>query len=323
MSLLEEDEEKQVDSLLHLRINRPLYDHTTLNQEFSYEKPKTSLVNNVLTSLKPQSCYSCATSVLPVIDWLRKYKWREHILSDIISGVTVAIMHIPQGMAYGLLGNLQPVVGIYMAFFPVLVYFIFGTSRHVSMGTFAIVCLMTGKAVAAYSTPEDTLHGELDGNDTLPMYTPLQVATAVTFTVGIMQILMFFLRLGIISTLLSETLVNGFTTGAAIHVLMSQIKDLLGLKLRKRKAHHFEMIYMTIDIFSVISSPNYAAIIVSAVAIVIMWSNNEYLKPWVKKKCNMPLPIELIAVVMGSVISKYCDLAGRYGIKTVGEIPTG
>ncbi|XP_011313736.1 sulfate transporter isoform X3 [Fopius arisanus] len=322
MSLLD-DVEKQVDTVVHLRINRPLYDQNSLNQEFSYEKPKTSLIDNISTTLKQQSCHSCATSVLPVIDWLRKYKWRDDILSDIISGITVAIMHIPQGMAYALLGNLPPVVGIYMAFFPVLVYFFFGTSRHVSMGTFAIVCLMTGKAVAAYSTPQDTLTDKVNGNETVPIYTPQQVATAVTFTVGIMQIMMFFLRLGIISTLLSETLVNGFTTGAAIHVLMSQIKDLLGLTLRRRKVDHFEMVYTTIDTVRGLKNPNYAAIIVSAVAIVIMWSNNEYLKPWIKKKCSMPLPIELIAVVTGSLISNYFDLSGRYSIKTVGDIPKG
>lgn len=65
---------------------------------------------------------------------MKKYKWKESIGPDMISGVTVAIMHIPQGMAYALLGNLPPVVGIYMAFFPVLAYFFFGTSKHVSMG---------------------------------------------------------------------------------------------------------------------------------------------------------------------------------------------
>lgn len=73
---------------------------------------------------------------MPVIGWLKKYKWKEYFPADIMSGITVAIMHIPQGMAYGLLGNLPPVVGIYMAFFPVLVYFLFGTSRHVSMGNY-------------------------------------------------------------------------------------------------------------------------------------------------------------------------------------------
>lgn len=74
------------------------------------------------------------TSIFPSINWLRNYNWKESIMSDIISGLTVAVMHIPQGMAYALLGNVPPVVGIYMAFFPVLVYFFFGTSKHVSMG---------------------------------------------------------------------------------------------------------------------------------------------------------------------------------------------
>jgi len=55
-------------------------------------------------------------------------------LPDFVAGLTVAIMHIPQGMAYALLGNLPPVVGLYMAFFPVFVYFFFGTSKHVSIG---------------------------------------------------------------------------------------------------------------------------------------------------------------------------------------------
>lgn len=62
-------------------------------------------------------------------------------------------------------------------------------------------------------------------------YSSVQVATIVCFTIGIMQVIMYALRLGVISSLLSETLVSGFTTGAGIHVLVSQIKDLLGIRL--------------------------------------------------------------------------------------------
>ena len=124
---------------------------------------------------------------------MRKYKWKESIIPDMISGLTVAIMHIPQGMAYALLGNLPPVVGIYMAFFPVLVYFFFGTSKHVSMGTFAIVCLMTGKAVTAYSThpsnSTDLFNNASSFVDTGEIhYSPMQVATSITFMVGIIQV---------------------------------------------------------------------------------------------------------------------------------------
>ncbi|KAK0090530.1 hypothetical protein PV325_012584 [Microctonus aethiopoides] len=332
MNLLS-DIEKESEVALRLRIDRPLYDQETLNYECNYKKPEsTSVTHNIIKSLKKKRCKSAVTSILPVSYWLRKYRWKDYILSDIISGITVAIMHIPQGMAYALLGNLPPVTGIYMAFFPVLIYFLFGTSKHVSMGTFAIVCLMTGRVVTAYSSsPTLTLvNGTflhpteiVDDVNLLPIYSPMQVATAVTFTVGLLQLTMFCLRLGIISTLLSETLVNGFTFGAAIHVFMSQIKDLLGLKLPKRKVDHFKLIYTTIDIFSVLHSPNFAALVVSTVSIIIMILNDELMKPWLKKKCNMPLPIELIAVVTGTLISNYCDLPKNYEIETVGIISTG
>lgn len=96
-------------------------------------------------------------------------------------------------MAYGLLGGVPPVVGIYMAFFPVLVYTIFGTSRHVSMGTFAIVCLMTGKVVSQYTTIEHQQNGtiarltQLDELHTTD-YNNIQVASTVTFVVAMIQV---------------------------------------------------------------------------------------------------------------------------------------
>lgn len=105
-------------------------------------------------------------------------------------------MNIPQGMAYGLLAGLDPIVGLYMAFFPALIYFCFSTSRHVSMGTFAVISLMTAKVVSSYSH-EDLLIG-VNGTlpsalETLPLafegaqrhYAPIEVATATTFMVRI------------------------------------------------------------------------------------------------------------------------------------------
>src|SRR5690349_7886088 len=128
-------------------------------------------------------------------------------------------MHIPQGMAYGLLAGVEPIVGLYMAFFPTLIYFIFGTSRHISMGTFAVISLMTSKIVATYSDPNHGLalpagnltiaEGEIENGYT---YTPFEVATAVTMMTGFYQLIMCVMRLGALSSLLSEALVNGFTT---------------------------------------------------------------------------------------------------------------
>lgn len=97
-------------------------------------------------------------NIFPIFNWLPKYNWKKNLLGDVIAGFTVAIMNIPQGqikkiifnqthytdesinyffvlgMAYAMLGNVPPIVGLYMAFYPVIVYMIFGTSRHNSMG---------------------------------------------------------------------------------------------------------------------------------------------------------------------------------------------
>ncbi|CAH2002324.1 unnamed protein product [Acanthoscelides obtectus] len=264
------------------------------------------------------------SSRVPVIEWLSHYNWKHDLMSDIVSGITVAIMHIPQGMAYALLANVPAIVGIYMAFFPVLVYFIFGTSRHNSMGTFAVVCLMTGKAVLEHSDPV-----YFRSLDTIPMslntstgYSPMQVASTVTFTVAMFQIAMHILKLGAVSAVLSETLVSGFTTGAAIQVTVSQFKDLLGLRIPKFKGYF--VVYQTLHaIAENIGSANTAALIISAVTISVTSFNNEVLKPLVAKRSVFPIPIELIAVVLGSTVSYYCNLADNYGVRVVGDIPQG
>ena len=78
-------------------------------------------------------------SLVPILHWLPRYQWRDHGPSDIIAGLTVAIMHIPQGMAYAMLAGVDPVTGIYTGMWPVLVYVVLGNMPHVSMGTFAII----------------------------------------------------------------------------------------------------------------------------------------------------------------------------------------
>lgn len=84
-----------------------------------------------------ESVKSCFLGAFPIFSWLHAYK-KDDFIGDLISGITVAIMHIPQGMGYALLASLPPVTGIYMAFFPVLMYVVFGTSRHNSMGKFTV-----------------------------------------------------------------------------------------------------------------------------------------------------------------------------------------
>ncbi|CAH2002322.1 unnamed protein product [Acanthoscelides obtectus] len=315
--------EMEVSQVRNIVIERPLYEQDQLRRDLEYEKPKKSLCPSPCDS-KEVTLKKVISSRVPVIEWLSHYNWKHDLMSDIVSGITVAIMHIPQGMAYALLANVPAIVGIYMAFFPVLVYFIFGTSRHNSMGTFAVVCLMTGKAVLEHSDPV-----YFRSLDTIPMslntstgYSPMQVASTVTFTVAMFQIAMHILKLGAVSAVLSETLVSGFTTGAAIQVTVSQFKDLLGLRIPKFKGYF--VVYQTLHaIAENIGSANTAALIISAVTISVTSFNNEVLKPLVAKRSVFPIPIELIAVVLGSTVSYYCNLADNYGVRVVGDIPQG
>ncbi|XP_011300138.1 solute carrier family 26 member 10 isoform X2 [Fopius arisanus] len=308
-----------------LVVQRPVYQQEDLNRVCNYAKPRTTLKKRWRKKCRDFNLKSNLEKTIPMISWLSTYEWRENILGDVAAGFTVAVMHIPQGMAYAMLGNVPPIVGIYMAFFPVLVYMIFGTSRHNSMGTFAVICMMTGKVVLAHSNGEVIQANVTSVNPELSdshHYSAVQVATIVTLGVAILQLAMYVLRLGVISSLLSETLVSGFTTAAAVHVFTSQIKDLLGIHLPRRRGL-LKVVYTYYDVFNAIDDINIAAMVIAGITIIAVVFNNEVLKPRVSRYCAFPIPIEMLAVVIGTVVSVQMNLHDVYNVSIVGDIPVG
>lgn len=133
---------------------------------------------------------------------------------------------------------------------------------------------------------------------------------------------MGFLRLGATANLLSEPLVNGFTTAAAVHVIVSQLKDLIGVPLTKNTSP-FKLVYTVYYFCEALPKANPAVVIFSLCVIVFMAICNELIKPWLSKKCRFPIPAELLAVVTGTLLCRYLDLKTRYNIATVGSIPPG
>ncbi|ETN82382.1 hypothetical protein NECAME_17740, partial [Necator americanus] len=164
------------------------------------------------------------------------YKWKEYFHGDLIGGLTVGIMHVPQGMAYASLAGVPPVYGMYSSFFASTVYMFFGTARHKrcsSLGVFAVASLMVGACLIRLNPdPENII-----GNSTSPLADvgTLELTSALTLVVGIVQILFGVLRLGFLTTYLSDPLICGFTTGSAAHVLVAQLNKVLGVKLPRHE----------------------------------------------------------------------------------------
>ncbi|XP_059226601.1 solute carrier family 26 member 6 isoform X2 [Stomoxys calcitrans] len=298
-------------------VHRDVLTHELVIKQTGYNARDKSIPYGLKKCWHNWSFWAMFAGILPIVQWLPKYSPKRDLIGDIIAGFTVAIMHIPHGMAYGLLAGVSPGCGLYMAIFPTLVYMVLGTSKHISIGTFAVASMMTLKVVQSYASDEQVIS---QGGENV--ITPLEVVTTLAFTVGLLHLAMGFFRLGTLSSLLSDPLVNGFTTGAACHVVTSQLKDVFGVTVPRHKGA-FKIIYTIVDLCAALPSTNVPALLFCLGIIVFMTICNELIKPCLRKYCRFPLPAELIAVIGGTVISMLVDVKNKYDIKPVGDIPTG
>ncbi|XP_061760412.1 solute carrier family 26 member 6-like [Nerophis ophidion] len=264
-------------------------------------------------------------SWVPVLDWLPKYSIKENAVGDLISGCSVGIMHIPQGMAYALLASLRPVFGLYTSLYPVLVYFIFGTSKHVSIGTFAVISIMSGSVSERLAPDSNFLVNGTNGTSTVDFDERdayrVQIACSVTVLAGLFQILLGVLRVGFVVTYLSEPLVRGYTTGSACHVLGSQLKYLFGVT-PARFSGPLSLIYTVVEVCRLLPQTVMSELVVSLVSLAVLIVVKE-INACYRQKLPMPIPIELIVVIAATIITHFCGLPAKYNIDVVGEIPSG
>uniref|UniRef100_A0A8C9BFG2 Solute carrier family 26 member 6 n=1 Tax=Phocoena sinus TaxID=42100 RepID=A0A8C9BFG2_PHOSS len=171
----------------------------------------------------------------PVLAWLPQYPVRDWLLGDLLSGLSVAIMQLPQGLAYALLAGLPPVFGLYSSFYPVFIYFLFGTSRHISVGTFAVMSVMVGSVTESLAPDEAFLQASNSTVDVAARDAArVQVASTLSVLVGLLQVGLGLVHFGFVVTYLSEPLVRAYTTAASVQVFVSQLKYVFGLHLSSR-----------------------------------------------------------------------------------------
>jgi MFS superfamily sulfate permease-like transporter len=170
------------------------------------------------------------TRIFPFLAWFRAYSL-ESLRADFISGLTVALVLIPQSMAYAQLADLPAFYGLYASFLPPTVAALFGSSRQLATGPVAVVSLMTSTALAPLATA---------GSQAFVAY-----AILLSLLVGLFQFLLGVLRLGMVVNFLSHPVVNGFTNAAAIIIATSQLPKLFGVEVDKAE-HHYTTVYRTV-----------------------------------------------------------------------------
>lgn len=232
--------------------------------------------------------------VFPILDWLPNYK-KEWLSGDVIAGLTVGVMLIPQGMAYAMIAGVPPIYGLYASTLPLIIYALFGTSRQLAVGPVAIDSLLVLAGVSAFAEVGSAYYIEL--------------AILLAFVEGIILILMGILRLGFLVNFMSTPVVSGFTAAAAIVIGVSQLKNLLGISIEK-SGNVFTALYSAIGQFANWSSLSLLLGVVGIIWIIAL------------KRFSKKIPGALTAVILGIVVVFFTDLH-LYNVKIIGEIPSG
>lgn len=235
-----------------------------------------------------------------MLQWLREYR-RAALPGDISAGIVVAMMMIPQGMAYALVAGLPPVVGIYASIFPPLLYALFGTSSTQSVGPMAIVSLMTASTLAPLATPGTGLYGVL--------------AAQLALMSGLVLLACGLLRIGFLANFFSRPVMSGFTIGSAIVIAWGQLRTLVGGPLALDAPQDWYARWPSI------------ALGLGSLALLVM--AREWLAPLLRRLRVKPVVADIAAklapmfVVLGA--TALVPLLGleALGVATVGAVPAG
>lgn len=230
---------------------------------------------------------------LPSAQWLPAYR-REDLSSDVIAGLTVAVMLVPQAMAYAMLAGLPPVVGLYASTVPMILYAFFGTSRQLAVGPVAMDSLLVMIGVGALATPGSAAF--------------ISYALTLMLMVGAIQLILGLLRAGFVVNFLSGPVINGFMSAAALIIGTSQLKHLLGIDLPRGQVHETWM-----SAASQLADVSGATLAIGVLAIATIKG---------LKRFAPRIPSALVVVVGGTlaVVGLGLDEAG---VAIIGDVPGG
>ncbi|XP_054785780.1 probable sulfate transporter 3.5 [Prosopis cineraria] len=242
---------------------------------------------------------------VPMFEWLSTYNLRL-FWSDLVAGLTITSLAIPQGISYAKLAEIPPVIGLYSSFVPPLVYAIFGSSRHMAVGTIAAASLLLYQTVSSVAKPED---------DPV-LYVHLIFTT--TFITGVFQAALGILRLGILVDFLSHSTITGFMGGTAVILCLQQLRGIFGMT-------HFASRTSLISVLKAIvvnrNEIRWETTLMGVIFVAFLMFTK-----YVKKKNQKFFWVAAIApittVIVGAIIT-YLAKGQNHGIQIVGHLDRG
>ena len=231
---------------------------------------------------------------IPIFEWLPNYQ-KANLRGDMVAGITVAMMLIPQGMSYALLAGLDPIIGLYASILPLVIYALFGTSRELAVGPVAMVALLVTSGVGSIAESGSARYIEL--------------AIVLALMVGVIQLAMGVLRLGFLTNFMSHPVISGFTSASALIIGFSQLKHIVGLPL-PRTENIAEALWLTIQNFADIHWITFAIGLGGVVLLLIL------------KRLSPLIPGPMVAVILSTLVVWFFGLH-ETGVKIVSEVPAG
>lgn len=246
---------------------------------------------------------------LPILTWLPHYN-RRLGSADVLAGLIVTVMVIPQSLAYAVLAGLPAVVGLYASLLPALVYALLGTSRALAVGPVAIIALMTGAALSGVATPGTAEY--------------LQAALALSLLSGVILLLMGLLRMGFMANFLSHPVIAGFLSASGVLIAASQAGHLLGIELDSR-----ELLPRLAELFLSLSELHLPTLAIGSGSLAFLLFMRRYGRPMLRQiGCSKPLADLLtragpvFTVIVTTLATWHFELAPG-GVAVIGDIPQG
>lgn len=233
-------------------------------------------------------------SYFPILEWIQEYN-KTLFKGDLSAGITVAVMLIPQGMAYAMIAGLPPVYGLYAAIFPQLIYAIMGSSRQLAVGPVAMDSLLVATTLNTMAIV-DAQHY-------------ISLAIFLAFFMGVIQVFLGLIKFGFLVNFLSKPVINGFTSAAAIIIGLSQLNHMLGVEISQGNVLQALMQ----SIWEVRTEIHLLTLMITLGSIFLIFGI---------KRFSKKIPVALVVVILSTLLTSQLNW-NEMGVSIVGTIPSG